>query len=53
MQQQRDMNINNFLTSLQVVEASWIYVGSERKQRALNKKLVGDNLEVELAPFSF
>ena len=55
MQRQRNMKINNFhLTSgLQVVEASWVYLGSERKQRALSNKLVGDNLEVELAPFSF
>ena len=30
-----------------------VYLGSERKQRALSNELVGDNLEVELAPFSF
>jgi len=30
-----------------------VYLGSERKQRALSKELVGDNLTVELAPFSF
>ena len=30
-----------------------VYLGSERKQHALSNKLVGDNLEVELAPFSF
>ena len=30
-----------------------MYLGSERKQRALSNKLVGDNLEVELGPFSF
>ena len=30
-----------------------MYVGSERKQRALSNKLVGDNLEVELGLFSF
>ena len=30
-----------------------VYVGSERKQRALSNKLVGDNLEVELGLFSF
>ncbi|KAL5516417.1 hypothetical protein EMCRGX_G001733 [Ephydatia muelleri] len=27
--------------------------GSERKHRALCRELIGDNLEVELAPFSF
>ena len=52
MQQQRNMKINNFhLTSLQMVAG--VYLGSERKQRALSNKLVGDHLEVELAPFSF
>ena len=30
-----------------------MYIGSERKQRALAKELIGDNLEVELTPFSF
>ncbi|KAL5476061.1 hypothetical protein EMCRGX_G025963 [Ephydatia muelleri] len=30
-----------------------VYLGSERKQHALSNKLVHDNLEVELAPFSF
>ena len=30
-----------------------MYLGSERKQRALSNKLVSDNLEAELAPFSF
>ena len=30
-----------------------VYLGSERKQRALSNELVGDNLEVELAQFSF
>ena len=54
MQQQRNMKINNFhLTSLQMVEQAGVYLGSERKQRALSNKLVGDHLEVELAPFSF
>ena len=48
------MNINNFhLTSLQVVEQAGVYLGSERKHRALSNKLVGDNLEVGLVLFSF
>ena len=54
MQQHRNMKIKTFhLTSLQVVETAGVYVGSERKQRALSNKLVGDNLEVELGLFSF
>ena len=32
---------------------SGISFGSERKHRALCRELIGDNLEVELAPFSF
>eukprot|EP00731_Ephydatia_muelleri_P002438 Em0001g2438a len=32
---------------------SGISIGSERKHRALCRELIGDNLEVELAPFSF
>ena len=30
-----------------------MHLGSEKKQRALCKEQIGDNLEVELAPFSF
>eukprot|EP00731_Ephydatia_muelleri_P019270 Em0012g95a len=32
---------------------SGVSFGSERKHRALCRELIGDNLEVELAPFSF
>eukprot|EP00731_Ephydatia_muelleri_P029391 Em0020g1035a len=35
------------------LKQSGVCLGSERKQRALCKELIGDNLEVELAPFSF
>ena len=35
------------------LKQSGVYLGSERKQHALCKELIGDNLEVELAPFSF
>ena len=31
---------------------SGVCLGSERKQSAVCKELIGDNLEVELAPFS-
>ena len=30
-----------------------VYIGSEGKQRALAHEFIGDNLMVELAPFSF
>lgn len=30
-----------------------MYLGSEKKLRALSQELIGDNLEVELAPFTF
>ena len=30
-----------------------VSLGAERKQRVLSNHLVGDNLEVELTPFSF
>ena len=32
---------------------SGVYLGSEKKQRALSRELIGDNLEVELVPFTF
>ncbi|KAL5482018.1 hypothetical protein EMCRGX_G022297 [Ephydatia muelleri] len=35
------------------LKQSGVCLGSERKQRALCKELIGDNLEVELALFSF
>ena len=39
------MKINNFhLTSLQMVEQAGVYLGSERKQRALSNKLVAITL---------
>ena len=35
------------------LKQSGVCLGSERKQHALCKELIGNNLEVELAPFSF
>ena len=35
------------------LKLSGVHLSSEGKQRALCKEMLGDNLEVELAPFSF
>eukprot|EP00731_Ephydatia_muelleri_P016628 Em0009g1052a len=48
-----ELAMKSMLGILWWLKQSGVCLGSERKQRALCKELIGDNLEVELALFSF
>ena len=47
------MRIKKFMHLYRWLKQAGVYIGSEGKQRALAHEFIGDNLMVELAPFSF